>query len=221
MNTEPDRQRPGRQGRRRRVPQHRRPVRAARVDGPPMVAGRPGAARAVAVPTRRGQRRAGRPGIAGPAGAAADHPGHGLNLLAGAAVRLRDSFDISDAVWSLIGFFANGRLLPLRARCAAEIRVRRGLAMPDAAPSRCRPKPAPQAKRPSHRRPSRHPADQDVDSRLHLRRCLQPQVQRRSTPIRVTGPSAPVSRSGVAWFGAQSADRPGRGGVPRVGRIRV
>ena len=34
-----------------------------------------GAARAVAVPARRGQRRAGRPGIAGPAGAAADHPG--------------------------------------------------------------------------------------------------------------------------------------------------
>ena len=44
--------------------------------------------------------------------------GHGLNLLAGAAVRLRDSFDISDPVWSLIGFFAHGRLLapprPLR-----------------------------------------------------------------------------------------------------------
>ena len=38
-----------------------------------------------------------------------------------------------------------------------------------------------QAKRPSPRRPRRHPADQDVDSRLHLRRCLQPQVQRRST----------------------------------------
>jgi hypothetical protein len=37
--------------------------------------------------------------------------GHGLNLLAGAAVRLRDSFDISDPVWSLIGFFAHGRLL--------------------------------------------------------------------------------------------------------------
>ena len=44
--------------------------------------------------------------------------GHALNLLAGAAVRLRDSFDISDPVWSLIGFFAHGRLLapprPLR-----------------------------------------------------------------------------------------------------------
>ena len=37
--------------------------------------------------------------------------GHGLNLLAGAAVRLRDGFDISNRVWSLIGFFAPGRLL--------------------------------------------------------------------------------------------------------------
>ena len=37
--------------------------------------------------------------------------GHGLNLLAGAAVRVRDSFDINDPVWSLIGFFAHGRLL--------------------------------------------------------------------------------------------------------------
>jgi len=34
-----------------------------------------------------------------------------LNLLAGAAVRVRDSFDINDPVWSLIGFFAHGRLL--------------------------------------------------------------------------------------------------------------
>ena len=43
--------------------------------------------------------------------------GMGLNLVAGATVRLRDSFDISDPVWSLIGFFAHGRLLappPLR-----------------------------------------------------------------------------------------------------------
>jgi hypothetical protein len=39
--------------------------------------------------------------------------GHGLGLLAGTAVRLRDSFDISDAVWSLIGFLAHGRLLAL------------------------------------------------------------------------------------------------------------
>ena len=27
--------------------------------------------------------------------------GHGLNLLAGAAVRVRDSFDINDPVWCL------------------------------------------------------------------------------------------------------------------------
>ncbi len=44
--------------------------------------------------------------------------GHALNLLAGAAVRLRDCFGISDPVWSLICFFAHGRLLapprPLR-----------------------------------------------------------------------------------------------------------
>ena len=67
-------------GRRRRVPQHRRPVRAARVNGPPMVAGRPGAARAVAVPTRREQRRAGRPGIAGPAGDPVEQIGDGAAL---------------------------------------------------------------------------------------------------------------------------------------------
>ena len=47
---------------------HRRPVRAARVDRPPMVAGRPRAARAVAVPARRGPCGPGRPGVAGPAG---------------------------------------------------------------------------------------------------------------------------------------------------------
>ena len=40
---------------------------------------------------------------------------------------------------------------------------------------------ATQAKPPSHRRPSRHRADQSVDSRLHRRRCLQSQIQRRST----------------------------------------
>ena len=44
--------------------------------------------------------------------------GHALNLLAGAAVRFRDCFGSSDPVWSLIGFFAHGRLLapprPLR-----------------------------------------------------------------------------------------------------------
>jgi hypothetical protein len=41
-----------------------------------------------------------------------------------------------------------------------------------------------QAKPPSHRRPSRHRADQGGDSRLHRRRCLQPQIQRRSTITR-------------------------------------
>jgi len=41
--------------------------------------------------------------------------GNALNLLAGAAVRFRDCFGISDPVWSLICFFAHGRLLaPLR-----------------------------------------------------------------------------------------------------------
>jgi hypothetical protein len=40
------------------------------------------------------------------------------------------------------------------------------------------------AKPPSRRRPSRHRADQGVDSRLHRRRCLQPQIQRRSTITR-------------------------------------
>ena len=34
-----------------------------------------------------------------------------MNLLAAAAVRLRDCFGISDPVWSLIGFFAQGRPL--------------------------------------------------------------------------------------------------------------
>jgi len=40
--------------------------------------------------------------------------GHALNLLAGAAVRLRECFGRSDPVWSLIGFFAQGRLLAAR-----------------------------------------------------------------------------------------------------------
>ena len=40
--------------------------------------------------------------------------GHALNLLAGAAVRFRDCFGSSDPVWSLIGFFAHGRLLAAR-----------------------------------------------------------------------------------------------------------
>ena len=37
--------------------------------------------------------------------------GHALNLLAGAAVRFRECFGRCDSVWSLIGFFAGGRLL--------------------------------------------------------------------------------------------------------------
>jgi len=40
--------------------------------------------------------------------------GHALNLLAGAAERFRDGFGSSDPVWSLIGFFAHGRLLAAR-----------------------------------------------------------------------------------------------------------
>ena len=44
--------------------------------------------------------------------------GNALNLLAGAAVRFRDCCGSTDPVWSLIGFFAHGRLLaaprPLR-----------------------------------------------------------------------------------------------------------
>ena len=65
--------RPGRARPRRRTPFHRRSVRAARVHRPTMVARRPRAARAVAVPAGRGPRRRDRPGTAGPAGAAADH----------------------------------------------------------------------------------------------------------------------------------------------------
>jgi transposase-like protein len=37
--------------------------------------------------------------------------GHALNLLAGAAVRFRESFGCSDPIWPLIGYFAQGRLL--------------------------------------------------------------------------------------------------------------
>jgi hypothetical protein len=40
--------------------------------------------------------------------------GDALNLLAGADERFRDCFDSSDPVWSLIGFFAHGRLLAAR-----------------------------------------------------------------------------------------------------------
>ena len=37
--------------------------------------------------------------------------GHALNLLAGAALRLRERFGVRIAPWTLIGFFAQGRLL--------------------------------------------------------------------------------------------------------------
>jgi transposase-like protein len=37
--------------------------------------------------------------------------GHGLNLLAGAALRYRERFGLTDPPWALIGFFAHGRLL--------------------------------------------------------------------------------------------------------------
>jgi hypothetical protein len=37
--------------------------------------------------------------------------GHGLNLLAGAALRYRDRLGLTDPPWALIGFFAHGRLL--------------------------------------------------------------------------------------------------------------
>jgi Domain of unknown function (DUF6431) len=37
--------------------------------------------------------------------------GHGLNLLAGAALRYRDRLGLTDPPWALIGFLARGRLL--------------------------------------------------------------------------------------------------------------
>jgi hypothetical protein len=37
--------------------------------------------------------------------------GHALNLLAGAALRLRERSGVQIAPWALIGFFAQGRLL--------------------------------------------------------------------------------------------------------------
>jgi len=37
--------------------------------------------------------------------------GHGLNLLAGAALRYRERLGLTDPPWALIGFFAHGRLL--------------------------------------------------------------------------------------------------------------
>jgi len=77
-----------------------------------------------------------------------------------------------------------GRSWPLRARFAAEIRVRPALPCP-APPGHHADQNLHHASETpvTHRRPRRHPADQDVDSRLNLRRCLQPQVQRRSTTV--------------------------------------
>lgn len=37
--------------------------------------------------------------------------GHGLNLLAGAALRYRERLGLTEPPWALIGFFARGRLL--------------------------------------------------------------------------------------------------------------
>jgi Homeodomain-like domain-containing protein len=41
--------------------------------------------------------------------------GQALNLLAGAALRYRERLGLTDPVWALIGFFAQGRLLAPRA----------------------------------------------------------------------------------------------------------
>jgi len=72
-----------------------------------------------------------------------------------------------------------------------------------------------QAKRPSHRRPRRHPADQDVDSRLHLRRCLQPQVQRRSTAGEGHDPQVHPGGEVVDEFGGRLLCRGETGGGRR------
>ena len=81
-------------------------------DGPPLAAGRAGAARSWLY--RRAVDQAvtiDRELLVRP-GSTADHIlGHALNLFAGAAVRFRECFGRSDPVWSLIGFFAHGRLL--------------------------------------------------------------------------------------------------------------
>ena len=79
-----------------------------------MVAGRKGAARAVAVPAGGGPSRAyDRELLVRPA-PQRTVLGHALNLLAGAAIRFRNCFGSPDPVWSLIGFFAHGRLLAAR-----------------------------------------------------------------------------------------------------------
>jgi len=72
-----------------------------------------------------------------------------------------------------------------------------------------------QAKRPSHRRPRRHPADQDVDSHPHLRRCLQPQVQRRSTAGEGHDPQVHPGGEVVDEFGGRLLCRGETGGGRR------
>ena len=87
----------------------RRPVRAARVDGPADGYGavrephaqwlyRRGVDSAVLVDRELLVRPAPQRTVLG----------HALNLPAGAALRFRDCFGSTDPVWSLMGFFANG-----------------------------------------------------------------------------------------------------------------
>jgi hypothetical protein len=108
-------------------------------------------------------------------------PGHGLNLPAGAAVRRRDSVDINDAVWSLIGCFAHRRLLAASAP-SSQLKYGSGPALPCPAPPVTMPtNPAPRTRNGRHI--ADHAvtvADQGVDSRLHPRRSLQPQASTTS-----------------------------------------
>jgi hypothetical protein len=102
-----------------RVPDDRCLVQAARVDGPPMAAGRAGATRTVAVPAGVEHAVAvDRELLVRPAPQRTTL-GHGLNLLAGAALCYRDRFGVIASVWALIGFLAQGRLLaPPHPRCS-------------------------------------------------------------------------------------------------------
>ena len=104
------------------------------------------------------------------------------------ALRFRDCFGYSDPVWSLIGFFAHGRLLAPRGRSAAEIRVPPGPAMPGATVTMPTKPWATHAKPPSHRRPSRQPADQTADTDLHIRLS-----RRRSATANTSGAHARVN----------------------------
>ncbi len=131
-------------------------------------------------------------------------------------------FDISDQVWSMIGFFAQGRLLAAPRGGASQLKCVSGRALPCPTPPVTVPtKPlTTQAERPSHRRPRHHPADQDVDSRLHLQRCLQPQVQRRSTPVqqRSRSPRTPPLTTPSPW-GISAAHKWGKAASERQGRL--